>query len=302
MQKIPTFLEKLKSYMMPIAMLIGFILYQQMSALSFLVPYLIFIMLLLTFVNISWTNIYFSKMHFWMLLFQATASGVVYYLINPYNSILAQGTMICIVAPTATSAPVITKMLGGNVENLTSYSLLSNGLLVVLAPLLFSEIGYHNLPFLESAWHISKRVALLLILPLLIAFFINKYTPQTSNFLQKKSDFSFYLWSLALTIVSGRTLHFILSQGESNYKIELLLAVFSLLVCIFQFWLGRKIGRNHQNTVAGGQGLGQKNTILAIWMAQVYLNPIASIAPGLYVIWQNTVNSWQVWRNRKNLN
>ncbi len=293
---------KLKSYMMPIAMLLGFILYQQMSALSFLVPYLIFIMLLLTFVNISWSNIYFSKMHFWMLLFQITASGGVYYLINPYNSILAQGTMICIVAPTATSAPVITKMLSGNVENLTSYSLLSNLLLVLLAPLLFSEIGFHNLPFLDSSWQISKMLAPLLILPLLIAFFINKYAPKTANFLQKKSDISFYLWSLALTIVSGRTLHFILSQGKSYYKIELLLAIFSLLVCVFQFWLGRKIGRKYQNTVAGGQGLGQKNTILAIWMAQVYLNPIASIAPGLYVIWQNSVNSWQIFRNRKNLN
>ena len=130
---------------------------------------------------------------------------------------------------------------------------------------------------------------------------LNQLIPVASNFLQEKSDISFYLWSIALTIVSGRTLHFILSQGESNYKIEFLLAVFSLLVCIFQFWLGRKIGRKYQNTVAGGQGLGQKNTILAIWMAQVYLNPIASIAPGLYVVWQNSVNSWQVWRSRRTI-
>ena len=293
--------KKIKSYMMPIAMVIGFIFYQQVSVLSFIVPYLIFIMLLLTFIKISWRDIHISTMHIWMILFQVIASGVVYYLINPYNSILAQGTMICILAPTATSAPVITKMLGGNVESLTSYSLVSNLVLVAVAPLLFSEIGFHSLPFLDSAWQISRRVALLLILPLVIAFLINKLIPVASNFLQEKSDISFYLWSIALTIVSGRTLHFILSQGESNYKIEFLLAVFSLLVCVFQFWLGRKIGRKYQNTVAGGQGLGQKNTILAIWMAQVYLNPIASIAPGLYVVWQNSVNSWQVWRSRRTI-
>jgi len=47
--------------------------------------------------------------------------------------------------------------------------------------------------------------------------------------------------------------------------------------------------------------LGQKNTILAIWMAQMYLNPISSIAPGAYVLWQNIINSYQVWLHRKNL-
>ena len=66
-----------------------------------------------------------------------------------------------------------------------------------------------------------------------------------------------------------------------------------------QFWFGRRIGRKYDDIVAGGQGLGQKNTILAIWMAQAYLNPISSIAPGAYVLWQNMINSWQVWRSRK---
>jgi len=61
------------------------------------------------------------------------------------------------------------------------------------------------------------------------------------------------------------------------------------------------IGKRYDDTVAGGQGLGQKNTILAIWMAQMYLNPIASIGPGAYVLWQNIINSYQVWLKRKTL-
>jgi BASS family bile acid:Na+ symporter len=129
----------------------------------------------------------------------------------------------------------------------------------------------------------------------------NKFLPKVSEIFQKKAQISFYLWSLALVVVSGRTVEFIISQDKSNYIIEILLAIFSFFVCVLQFWLGRKIGRKHQDTVAGGQGLGQKNTILAIWMAQVYLNPIASIGPGAYVLWQNIINSWQVWRNRKSL-
>ena len=40
--------------------------------------------------------------------------------------------------------------------------------------------------------------------------------------------------------------------------------------------------------------MGQKNTILAIWMSQAYLNPIASVGPASYVLWQNIINSYQI--------
>ena len=66
-----------------------------------------------------------------------------------------------------------------------------------------------------------------------------------------------------------------------------------------QFITGRRIGRRFRDKVAGAQGLGQKNTILAIWMAQTYLNPISSVAPAFYVVWQNIVNSYQLWLRRR---
>lgn len=301
MNKITDVAEKLKGYMMPFAMIVGFIFYRQISVLSFVIPYLIFVMLLLTYVKLSWKGIQFTKMHWWLLVFQLGASLLVYFLINPFNAILAQGILVCVLAPTATSAPVIAGMLRGNIMSLTGYSLISNLLVVLVAPIMFSYIGYHQLPFIESAFQISQKVIFLLVVPFLLAIVLNKFTPKVSKFLQNNSGISFYLWSVALAIVSGRTLEFIIKQGESNLLIESLLAFFSLLICGFQFWFGRKIGKKYDDTVAGGQGLGQKNTILAIWMAQVYLNPVASIGPGAYVLWQNMINSWQVWRNRKAL-
>jgi BASS family bile acid:Na+ symporter len=46
--------------------------------------------------------------------------------------------------------------------------------------------------------------------------------------------------------------------------------------------------------ITAGQAFGQKNTTLAIWMAQAYLVPIASMAPAVYIIWQNLFNSIQL--------
>lgn len=79
----------------------------------------------------------------------------------------------------------------------------------------------------------------------------------------------------------------------------LLLAGLSLVVCCLQFYIGRRIGRACGDKIAGAQGLGQKNTVLAIWMALTYLHPIASVAPAAYVAWQNTINSAQLYIKAK---
>ena len=77
------------------------------------------------------------------------------------------------------------------------------------------------------------------------------------------------------------------------------LALISLVVCCLQFYVGRKIGARFGDKVAGAQGLGQKNTILALWVSLTYLNPIISIAPAAYIAWQNIINSTQLYLKAK---
>ena len=125
------------------------------------------------------------------------------------------------------------------------------------------------------------------------------FIPSAHKVLKSHQSISFYLWSFSLTIVVGKTVSFIMQQDSKNYGEEFLIAFAALLLCIGQFAIGRWIGRRHGETIAGGQGLGQKNTILAIWMAQVYLSPLSSIGPAAYVLWQNSINSWQLWKKRK---
>ncbi|MBK5721131.1 transporter [Dysgonomonas sp. Marseille-P4677] len=295
-------LNRIKSYMMPIAMAMGIILHKYMNTMSFLTPYLIVIMLLITYCNISLKNIRFTRLHLWLILIQTIGSIIAYILLLPVHPLIAQGAMVCIFAPTATSAPVITGMLGGNVASLTAYSLLSNMVVVIIAPIIFSFTGEINAEsFSHSVWIVFQKVFLLLFLPFFGALVLQKYLPRVHYEIQKAKGLSFYLWSIALIIITGKTVQFILDQKSTSYIIEVSIALSALILCVSQFLIGRRIGSVYKDTVAGGQGLGQKNTILAIWMAQTYLNPISSIGPGAYVLWQNIVNSYQVWRNRKSM-
>lgn len=293
-------LQFLRNYTLPLAMLTGAFAYPLVSWFSFITPYLIFTMLLLTFCKLSPREIHLRLPHIWLLAIQLIGCVIVYGIVRLYNPVVAQGAFICVLVPTATSAAVITGMLGGNVPFLTSYLLLCNIGVAIVAPVLFPLIGPHaEMSFIQSFLYICKQVAPVLLLPLLLAWFIRYSFPKVNKLLLNISKITFYLWAVALTIVTGITVKFLVEQENPNYKIEISLAVVSLIICVCQFLLGRRIGKHYGDPVSCGQGLGQKNTILAIWMAQAYLNPIASVAPAAYVLWQNIINSYQLWLKSK---
>ena len=73
------------------------------------------------------------------------------------------------------------------------------------------------------------------------------------------------------------------------------LALVALVLCLIQFAVGRAIGRRCGDRVVGAQGLAQKNTVLAVWMAWTYFDPVSSVAPAAYIAWQNIINSIQLY-------
>ena len=88
-------------------------------------------------------------------------------------------------------------------------------------------------------------------------------------------------------------------HAETTVPFLLLIALLGLLLCVIQFSVGRFIGHYFNATVNAGQALGQKNTAFAIWIAYSYLNPISSVGPGCYILWQNIINSVEIWMYRK---
>ena len=281
-------------------MIIGALTYQWIWKLSFLTPYLIFTMLLLTFCKISWKDIRFHTAHIWLLIIQLAGSIIIYVLIRPYNEVLAQGALLCLLAPTATAAAVITGMLGGNVGFLTAYLLLCNIVIAITAPVYFSFIGFHeSLSFGESVWYICRQVFPLLVFPLFLAVALRKWVPKVHQVLVRIPKLTFYIWVFALTIVTGITVQFVLNNENPDYSTEIGLAVIATILCCLQFFVGRRIGRRYNDPVSSGQALGQKNTILAIWMAQMFLHPLVAVAPATYILVQNIINSYQLWKKNR---
>jgi BASS family bile acid:Na+ symporter len=297
----------LKNWTLPIAMLIGSLGYKVMGYLSFITPYLIFTMLLLTFSKISLRDLRPRLSHLYLLCIEIVGAIAVYYILAPFDPIVAQGIMICIICPTATAAAVVTGKLGGNVASITTYTLLCNIAVAFVIPALFpiitnsslnSQFSILNSQFLPAFLHIMSRIFPLLICPFLLAQLIRWLLPKINAKLSSISGLAFYMWAIALTIAMGMTVRSLIEEPTDLHTL-ILLSVGSLIACLFQFFTGKAIGKSTNDTIACGQSLGQKNTILAIWICAAYLNPVTALAPGLYVIWQNIFNSTQLYLARK---
>lgn len=295
-------LRKLKPWMLPIAIVGGMLLHEPLSAVAFVSPWLIFVMLLITFCRVNPTDIH----HQWqshrseligLLAVQTIAAPLLYLLCLPMGPLVAQGAYLCVLCPTATAAPVVTGMLGGSVARVATYSILCNVATAVIAPFALTIIDSGaQVDFMTACLLIARKVGPLILGPLLIAFAMRKFAPKMHHRIANHQSISFYLWATALFIIVGNAVGMVIHEPADQIPAMILLSGVALASCIGQFWLGRKIGRMNSDTISGAQGLGQKNTVLAIWLATTYLNPITSVAPAAYIIWQNIINSAQLMR------
>lgn len=292
-----------KTMMLPVAMVVGAVFYKWMGSLTFLSPYLIFAMLFITYCKLSLRDFKPGKFECCLLAVQVILGATGYGLCCFWNRTLAEGLLICFLIPTATAAPVITSMLGGSISKVATYSLLSNAFVAVAGPVVFAAIGEHpEIDFLSSFKMILSRVFPLIVAPLLLALLLRYTVPAIHKKILGMQQLSFYLWAVSLIIVVGSSVSFAINHWTPGSTVTMfLLALGALTACLVQFKTGRLMGERFGDKVAGGQGLGQKNTVLAIWLALAYMNPMSSLAPAAYVAWQNAINSWQLIRHQRRL-
>ncbi len=293
-------LHNFRTMAMPFGMLVGALFCRPIAALEqashqLITPVLIFLMLFVTFCRVRVSEMRLSGVHFYLLLFQLIVSAVVYFLLLPVQETLAQGAMICVLAPVAMAAVVIGGMLGANITTMATYSLLCNMAIAGIAPIVLSLVGNGTCTFLQ----ILARIAPLLVGPFFMAQLCRWLLPKVSGWIAAHGQISFYMWLISLMVIIGRTTSYIIDLGSEHLWLEIGLAFVALVACLIQFKVGRMVGRRYGDAPAGGQSLGQKNTVLAVWMAQSFLDPISSIAPTAYIVWQNMVNSYQIYRHDK---
>ncbi len=289
-------------------------------------PLLIFSMLFLTFCRIEPRDLKPHRWHWWLLLIQGglfTALGMLAVWIirtcpGAYHEkvVLIESAMLCLICPTATAAAVVTRKLGGDVAGITTYTVLINLVTAVLVPLIVPLIhSAEGVDFWTAFSMIVAKIFPLLILPCMAAWLVRYLAPKVHQRLRRYPDLAFYLWAVALTLAITVTTKSIV-RSSMNVRLLVAMALISLICCVLQFVTGRFVGSRYRprrpdaspeaevrgkavRTVTAGQSLGQKNTVFAIWMGYTFMTPETAIVGGLYSIWHNLYNSWQLYRAGK---
>lgn len=311
----------LKDWTLPVSMGTGALLYLVFAyvpqldeaALFFdpvmeaILPMFMFLVLFVTFCKVDFHKMRPVWWHLWVSIFNLLFVGIVMALILGLNLkdeklVLMEALLMCIIAPCATAAAVVTQKLGGSLEQTTTFTFLSNFITVLLVPVCFPMIEKGaDISFMSAFWKILYQVVVLLVVPMLLAYVVKHTMHRLHKKIVSIKDLSFYLWGCSLMIVTGTTVKNIL-HAEASVLLLVVIALLGLLLCVIQFAVGRFIGHFFGRTQEAGQALGQKNTAFAIWLGITYLNPLSSVGPGCYILWQNIINSVEIWQERKKNN
>lgn len=311
-------LRFLKDWTLPVAITVGTVCYltfyyvPQLDEIGdtlgpvfdTLFPLFVFLTLFVTFCKVDFHQMRPHRWHVGVLVAQlllvAVNIGVIFHVeADAEQKLLWEAMLTCIIGPSAAAAPVVTGKLGGNISTMTTYTLISSLASALMIPLVF--------PILEQTVHVSfltafliilQKVSIVLLLPLVLGWTMQHYVKGLCRRIAAMPNLSFYLWSVSLSITTGITVKNIV-HSEATVTLLLMIAVCTFVLCFVQFGIGRVIGRHLGEEVNAGQALFQKNTALSIWVAYMYLHPVASVGAGCYVLWQNIINSIELWMFRR---
>lgn len=266
-------------------------------------PILIFCMLFLTFCKVNPRKLRICKWHGWLILIQSSlfiGIGIIVMSLPPCGlRVVLEGGMICFICPVATAAAVVTKKLGGNAAHITTYTILINIVAALLIPVIVPLVHPQNsMSVFNASMLILGKVFPLLLFPLFLAFLIRRLSTKLHFILAHQKDLAFYLWVVALFLATAVTTRYIMHTTVS-LSVELWLVAITFFSCVLQFGFGWKIGARYNDRITAGQALGQKNTVLAIWLGYTFFTPITSVAGGFYSIFHNVINSYQLYQKER---
>ena len=313
----------LKDWTLPVSIAVGIVVYlifywvPQLDAagdslgdvVDAIFPWMVFSTLFSTFCRIDFHQMRPHRWHIGIIATQlvlvAINVAIILWFIDGQDSsaksqkLLWEALLTCIIGPAATAAPVVTAKIGGNINTMTAFVVLSSFVCSLTIPAVFPllERGA-GLDFWSAFLIILQKLAIVLILPLVLGWYMQHFAKRLCAWIVSIPDLSFYLWAAQLSVTSGVTVRNIV-HSDAGLSLLFMVALLSLVLCFVLFAIGRSVGRRLGDEVNGGQASFQKNTALSIWVAYTYLNPMASVGAGCYVLWQNIINSLELWQYRK---
>ena len=277
-----------------VTMVLGALL-PQVHTFSFMIQYLLMVMLFFAFLDIEISPQTFRRSVLWVLLANVTVAFLSYATLAPFDTMLALTAFMTAIAPTAIAAPVIMSFLKGEVEYVVAAVLVTNISSAVIIPLILPLLLGTGAQLRISVWEILQPVLIVMFVPLILARFVSHLPSGTQGFIRTGKRFSFAIWLLNLFIISANASSFLRNEDPGSVSTLAVIALISLVLCVVNFGVGALLG-GRRNWQEASQSLGQKNLSFVIWIALTFINPLVAMGPTFYILYHHLYNSWSIYQ------
>lgn len=275
-----------------LTMLVGMFV-PQAHVLSFLIRYLLMVMLFFAFLDLEVKPQMLRKSVLWILLANVAVAFIAYAVLVPFDLTLALAGFMTAIAPTAIAAPVVISFIDGEVEFVVTSVMVTNIASAFIVPLALPSLLGTEIQI--SVLEVLQPVLVVMFLPLIFAQLVHLLPTNTQAVIRRGKAYSFPIWLTNLFLISANASDFLRNGSTDSISTLVMIALVSLVICIINFSVGALIGgRSHWQET--GQSLGQKNLSFVIWVALAFINPLVAMGPMFYILYHHVYNSWMIYR------
>lgn len=259
------------------------------------VPPMVMLMLLFSFIDVKFSRESTGWSHLRIPLFMVALATCAYFAVGKLtgNEDFAVMAFLIGMTPTANAAPVITGLLGRR-EDYATVSVVSTNLFTAVALAPVSALVFGDALEIDT-FSLAWKTMMLVGVPFALSVIFRNFMKPVAAFIRRWKFLSFYLWMVMLFTVCAQSSAYVSKQ--EHLSPTLLLEIFALAasLCAINFAAGYFLGEPRFRRECS-QSLGQKNTMLMLWVGLAFFNPVVALGPTFYVVCHNLWNSWQLRR------
>lgn len=257
------------------------------------VPPMVMLMLLFSFIDVKFSRESTGWSHLRIPLFMVALATCAYFAVGKLtgNEDFAVMAFLIGMTPTANAAPVITGLLGRR-EDYATVSVVSTNLFTAVALAPVSALVFGDALEIDT-FSLAWKTMMLVGVPFALSVIFRNFMKPVAAFVRRWKFLSFYLWMVMLFTVCAQSSAYVSKQ--EHLSPTLLLEIFALAasLCAINFAAGYFLGEPRFRRECS-QSLGQKNTMLMLWVGLAFFNPVVALGPTFYVVCHNLWNSWQL--------
>ena len=254
---------------------------------------MVMLMLLFSFIDVKFSRESTGWSHLRIPLFMVALATCAYFAVGKLtgNEDFAVMAFLIGMTPTANAAPVITGLLGRR-EDYATVSVVSTNLFTAVALAPVSALVFGDALEIDT-FSLAWKTMMLVGVPFALSVIFRNFMKPVAAFIRRWKFLSFYLWMVMLFTVCAQSSAYVSKQ--EHLSPTLLLEIFALAasLCAINFAAGYFLGEPRFRRECS-QSLGQKNTMLMLWVGLAFFNPVVALGPTFYVVCHNLWNSWQL--------